>query len=80
MAPVFFVLSSVVIFGHEGDGAAVHVERVDVMLGEETYTQPWVLGDEAFRGGELADEEFQDGGFAGAVRAHDAYARVELHV
>ena len=28
----------------------------------------------------MADEEFQDGGFAGAVRAHDADARVELHI
>ena len=58
MAPVFFVLFAVVIFGHEGDGAEVHVECVDVMLGEKADSQPWVLRDEAFRGGELTDEEF----------------------
>ena len=78
--PVFFVLFAVVVFGHEGDGAEIHVEGVDVVLGKEAYAQPWVLGYEAFRGGELANEEFQDGGLAGAIRPYNADTRVELHV
>ena len=56
--PVFFVLSSVVIFRHEGYGAEIHVQRVDVVLGKEAYSESWVLGNETFRGGELSDEEF----------------------
>ena len=51
-----------------------------MVLGKEAYAQPRVLGNEAFRGGELTDEEFQDSGFAGAVGAHDADAGIELHV
>lgn len=80
MAAVFLVCLAVVIFRHEGDGGGVHVEGVDVVLGEEADAQAGVLADEAFGGGELADEEFEDGGFAGAVGADDADAGVELDV
>ncbi len=80
VAAVFFVLFAGEIFRHEADGAGVHVEGVDVVLGEEADAEAWVLADEALGGGELADEEFEDGGFAGAVGADDADAGVELDV
>ena len=77
---VLLVLLAGVGFGHEADGAGGHVEGVDVVLGEEADAQAGVLGDEADGGLELADEEFEDGGFAGAVGADDADAGVELDV
>lgn len=80
VAAVFFVLFAGEVFRHEADGAGVHVEGVDVVLGEEADAEAWVLADEALGGRELADEEFEDGGFAGAVGADDANAGVELDV
>ena len=80
MASVFLVLFTGVVLRHEADGAGVHVEGVDVVLGEEANSQTRVLGYEADRGLELADEEFEDGGFACAVGADDADAGVELDV
>ena len=77
---VLLVLFPRVGLSHEGDGAGGHVEGVDVVLGEEADAQAGVLGDEAGRGLEVADEEFEDGGFARAVGADDADARVELDV
>ena len=77
---VLLVLLARVILRHESDGADGHVEGVDVVLGEEADAEAGVLGDEAGRGLEVADEEFEDGGLAGAVGADDADARVELHV
>ena len=77
---VLLVLLARVVFRHEGDGADGHVEGVDVVLGEEADAQAGVLGDESRRGLEVADEEFEDGGFARAVGADDADARVELDV
>ena len=38
VAAVFFVLFAVVVFGHEGDGAEVHVECIDVVLGKEAHS------------------------------------------
>lgn len=80
VAAVLLVLLARVCFGHEADGAGGHVEGVDVVLGEEADAEAGVLGDEAEGGLELADEEFEDGGFAGAVGAYDADAGVELDV
>lgn len=80
VASVFLVLFAGIVLRHEADGAGVHVQGVDVVLGEEADSQPRVLGYEADRGLELADEEFEDGGFAGAVGADDADAGVELDV
>ena len=80
VAPVFLVLLAGIVLRHEADGAGVHVQGVDVVLGEETDSEPGVLRYEADRGLELADEEFEDGGFAGAVGADDADAGVELDV
>ena len=80
VAAVLLVLFAGVVLGHEADGAGVHVQGVDVVLGEETDAEPGVLRYEADGGLELADEEFEDGGFAGAVGADDADARVELDV
>ena len=77
---VLLVLLARVGFCHEGDGAGGHVEGVDVVLGEEADAEAGVLGDETRRGLEVADEEFEDGGFARAVGADDADARVELDV
>ena len=51
-----------------------------MVLGEETDSEPGVLRYEADRGLELADEEFEDGGFAGAIGTDDADAGVELNV
>ncbi len=44
---VLFVLFARVVFGHEADGAGVHVEGVDVVLGEEADAQARVLRYEA---------------------------------
>ena len=77
---VFLVLLARVVLGHEADRAGVHVQGVDVVLGEEADAQTRVLGYEAGRGLQLADEELEDGGFAGAVGADDADAGVELDV
>lgn len=51
-----------------------------MMLSEKPNAEPWVLRDKAFDGCEGADEEFQDGGFAGAVGSYDADSGVELDV
>ena len=51
-----------------------------MVLGEETDAEAGVLGDEALGGLEGADEELEDGGFAGAVGADDADSGVELYV
>ena len=80
VAAVLLVLLAGVVFGHEADGAGGHVKGVDVVLGEEADAQARVLRYEADGGLELADEEFEDGGFAGAVGADDADAGVELDV
>ena len=80
MTAVFFVRLAVVVFRHEGYGRGVHVKSVDVVLGKETDAQARVLADKTFCWGELADEEFEDGGFAGAVGTDDADAGVELDV
>lgn len=80
VAAVLLVLLARVGFGHEANSAGGHVEGVDVVLGEEADAEAGVLGDEADGGLELADEEFEDGGFAGAVGADDADAGVELDV
>ena len=80
VASVLLVLFAGVVLRHEADGAGVHVQGVDVVLGEETDPEPGVLRYEADRGLELADEEFEDGCFAGAVGADDADAGVELDV
>ena len=80
VASVFLVLFTGIVLRHEADGAGVHVEGVDVVLGEEANSQTRVLGYEADRGLELADEEFEDGSFACAVGADDADAGVELDV
>ena len=77
---VFLVGFAVVVLRHEGHGGGVHVEGVDVVLGEEADAQARVLTDETLCWSELADEEFEDGGFAGAVGADDADAGVELDV
>ena len=77
---VLLVLLARVLFRHEADGAGVHVEGVDVVLGEEADAEARVLRDQAHRRLELADEEFEDGGLAGAVGADDADAGVELDV
>ena len=47
VAAVLLVGFSVVIFRHEGHGGDVHVEGVDVVLGEESHAQARVLADEA---------------------------------
>ena len=80
VAAVLLVLFAGVVLRHEGDGAGVHVQGVDVVLGEESDPEPGVLRYEADGGLELADEEFEDGGLAGAVGADDADAGVELDV
>ena len=80
MAPVLLVRFARVVARHEGDGAGIHVQRVDVVLCEEADAEAWVLRDESLRGFQLADEEFQHGGFSRAVGAHDADAGVELDV
>lgn len=80
VASVFFVLFTGIVLRHEADGAGIHVKGVDVVLGEEADSQTRVLGNEADRGLELADEEFEDGGFTCAVGADDADAGVELDV
>ena len=80
MASVFLVLFARVILRHEADGAGIHIESVDVVLGEETDSQTRVLGDEADGWLKLADKEFENGGFTGAVGTDDADAGVELDV
>ena len=80
VASVLLVLFAGIVLRHEADGAGVHVQGVDVVLGEETDSEPGVLRYEADRGLELADEEFEDGGFASAVGADDADTGVELDV
>lgn len=80
VAAVLLVLLARVVLRHEGDGAGVHVQGVDVVLGEEADAQARVLGYQPDRGLELADEEFEDRGFARAVGADDADAGVELDV
>ena len=51
-----------------------------MVLGEETDPQARILRYEADGGLELADEEFEDGGFTCAVGADDADTGVELDV
>ena len=80
VASVLLVLFAGVVLRHEADGAGVHVEGVDVVLGKETDPQARILRYESDGGLELADEEFEDGGFTGAVGADDANAGVELDV
>ena len=80
VAAVLLVLLARVVLRHEGDGAGVHVQGVDVVLGEEADAQARVLGYQPDRGLELADEELEDRGFARAVGADDADAGVELDV
>lgn len=80
MASIFLVLFAGVVLRHEADGAGIHIESVDVVLGEETDSQTRVLGDEADGRLELADKKFEDGGFTGAVGTDDADTGVELDV
>ncbi len=80
VATVLLVGLTGVIPRHEADGGGVHVEGVDVVLGEEADAETGVLRDEAGRRLKLADEEFEDGGLAGTVGADDADAGVELDV
>ena len=80
MAAVLLVGAAVVLAAEEGERAGVHVEGVDVVLGEVADAEAGVLRDEARGWGEGADEQFEDGGFAGAVGADDADAGVELDV
>ena len=80
VAPVLLIRFARVRARHEGDGARVHIQRVDVVLREETDAEAWVLRDEALAGFQLADEEFEHGGLPRAVGPHDADAGVELDV
>ena len=80
MAAVLFVAFAGELAGHEGDGGDVHVQGVDVVLGEETDAEAGVLGYETFCRGQGTDEEFEDRRLARAIGADDADAGVELDV
>ena len=80
MASIFLVLFAGVVLRHEADGAGIHIEGVHMVLSKETDSQTRVLRNEANGRLELADEEFQDGGFTSAVGTDDADAGVELDV
>jgi hypothetical protein len=79
VATVLFVVLAWVVDGHEADGAVVHVEGVDVVLGEEADAQTWVLRDQTGCGSELANEELESGCLASSVGSDDTNTRVELH-
>ena len=78
-------LAAVVFHGHTGtfrlnklDAVEVHVQLIDVMLGEITQFQLPMAEAMAFHGLELAEQDFQERGFSGAVLADDADFRVHV--
>lgn len=80
MTAVLLVDFPRIVFRHEADGAGVHVQSIHMVLREEADSESGMLGDETLGWLELTDEQFQHGGFAGAVGADDADSGVELDV
>lgn len=76
VATVVFVRLAWVVGGHEADCAVVHIESVDVVLGEEADAETWVLRDETACGRELADEQLKRGSLASSVGSYNTNTRV----